>query len=329
MGDQKTDGQVTAVVAAYNEADRIGAVLEVLSTFSGFLEVVVVDDGSTDGTAEAVKEFPVRLLQQERNQGKAAAMVRGVDATSADVIFFCDADVRGLTHKVIEETVAPVLEGKTAMMVAMRNRKLYFLRFILTIIPLLGGERAVRRALWDRVPADYKRGFMIEAALNFYAKYWFGGFRYKVFPGLTQTVKELKYGFWKGFRGRTGMTFEVLRSQISLQLYDTPPTIRAGRNAVTQTLAAAAGLAIGALFIAAAIMGPRLFVARTFANELQEDPDAPFVHFLLRIATDVGAGVVGLLGLILAVLNLVFLAVTVRNVRFLFFRRPARTLRDD
>lgn len=216
--------KVVAVVAAYNEAPRISQVLEVLTSYPGFDAVIVVDDGSTDGTADVAARYGVLLLRQE-NKGKGAAMELGVQASEADVIFFCDADVCGLTHRIIEQTLKPVLTGKLDMMIAMRNRTIYFVRLILRGIPLLGGERAVRREFWDGVPARYKDRFMIEAALNFYAHLG-TGYGYKVFPGLTQTIKEKKYGVLHGIIARFKMIFDVIKAQVLLRFHNREINIR-------------------------------------------------------------------------------------------------------
>ncbi|MEP6954618.1 MAG: bifunctional polysaccharide deacetylase/glycosyltransferase family 2 protein, partial [Solirubrobacteraceae bacterium] len=86
---------VTVVVPAYNEAVGIARAVRSLaaSTYRD-LDVVVVDDGSTDGTAEIVEDLAldsVRLIRRP-NGGKAAALTTGVRESTADVIVMVDGD---------------------------------------------------------------------------------------------------------------------------------------------------------------------------------------------------------------------------------------------
>jgi glycosyltransferase involved in cell wall biosynthesis len=92
---------LSVVVPAYNEADGIGpAVTELASVLAGSgidHEIVVVDDGSTDGTAEAVRRLmasapAVRLQAHEVNRGYGAALKSGILAARAPVIAITDAD---------------------------------------------------------------------------------------------------------------------------------------------------------------------------------------------------------------------------------------------
>lgn len=88
----------TVVIAAFNEEKVIAATLQSLlkSSYAGELEVIVIDDGSVDRTADEVEKVAgmdtrVRLIQQE-NRGKARALQRGIAAARHELIVFIDAD---------------------------------------------------------------------------------------------------------------------------------------------------------------------------------------------------------------------------------------------
>jgi dolichyl-phosphate beta-glucosyltransferase len=94
--------ELTVVVPAYNEAHRIGRTLAALRAYAiraGMpTEVVVVDDGSQDETAEAVRCFEaepltVRLLVNPVNRGKGYSVRAGMLAASGEVLLMCDADL--------------------------------------------------------------------------------------------------------------------------------------------------------------------------------------------------------------------------------------------
>lgn len=286
MADQKTNKRITAIVPAYNEASRIEGVLAVLTAYPNFKEIIVVDDGSSDNTEEVIRKFDVRYAKNTANKGKGYAMNRGVSLASGDIIFFCDADISGLTHQIIDEITRPVLDGEVDMFIGMRNRKWYFMHQIITIIPLLGGERAMTKSLWQKLPVYYKQYFRIEAALNFYAVYYGKGFQYKIFKGLSQVIKEKKYGLWDGTKQRWGMMFNIFAAQLKLHFVHIPESAKNRRLLGIIALQSAAGMALGVLFFAAAYFGPTDFVRSIFSEELREDPAAPFVHFLL-LFTDI------------------------------------------
>ena len=87
---------VSIVVPAFNEEERIGAQLEhirqVMEPSGWPFEVIVVDDGSTDGTAAEAKRHPVRLVQLPRNRGYGAALKAGIAAAGSEWIVIIDAD---------------------------------------------------------------------------------------------------------------------------------------------------------------------------------------------------------------------------------------------
>jgi len=90
--------KVSVIVPAYNAESTAGQCIECIhaSTFRDF-EVIVVDDDSTDCTAEIVQgaggETGVQLVSLEQNSGAGAARNRGALAASGDLLFFVDADV--------------------------------------------------------------------------------------------------------------------------------------------------------------------------------------------------------------------------------------------
>ncbi len=92
--------RLSVLIPAYNEASRIGPtldrVLEYMRSRGESFEVLVVDDGSVDGTAKAVErrgDSEVRVLSLPSNRGKGAAVRRGVEESSGEFILVMDADL--------------------------------------------------------------------------------------------------------------------------------------------------------------------------------------------------------------------------------------------
>ena len=89
---------VSIIIPAYNEADRIGDTVAAVLRFAGVREVVVVDDGSPDGTAQVATDAGASsVLVNEKNLGKGRSLMRGVEASSGGVLLFLDADL-GFMH---------------------------------------------------------------------------------------------------------------------------------------------------------------------------------------------------------------------------------------
>jgi dolichyl-phosphate beta-glucosyltransferase len=93
---------MSVIVPAFNEKERLTDTLpklwhSVQRHFSSF-EIIVVDDGSSDGTENLVKEFSashpgIRVIRYEKNMGKGHAVRTGVLAAKGEYIMFCDADL--------------------------------------------------------------------------------------------------------------------------------------------------------------------------------------------------------------------------------------------
>ncbi|MEU9144240.1 glycosyltransferase [Streptomyces sp. NPDC048349] len=87
-------GPVTVLVPAYNERECIANTLESLAACDHPIEVIVIDDGSTDGTADIVEEMalPFVRLIRKANGGKSSALNAGIAAASHEIIVMMDGD---------------------------------------------------------------------------------------------------------------------------------------------------------------------------------------------------------------------------------------------
>lgn len=102
------DHRLSVVIPAFNEEDRIAATIaQVRSDLGvvgsvGELEVVVVDDGSTDGTAERARSAGAdQVIRHETNAGKGAAVRSGVLSATGRTIAFTDADLSYAPHQIL------------------------------------------------------------------------------------------------------------------------------------------------------------------------------------------------------------------------------------
>ena len=85
--------QVSVIVPAYNERLAIADVVaRCRASDERIVETIVVDDGSTDGTAAAAEAAGARVIRLQVNQGKGKAMQCGIDDSVGDVLVFIDAD---------------------------------------------------------------------------------------------------------------------------------------------------------------------------------------------------------------------------------------------
>lgn len=110
---------ITVAMPAYNEAENIKAmvedVIQVMDALADDYEVIVVDDGSRDGTGEAVKalaqRYPqVHLVPHEVNRGYGAAVFSGLTSASKELVFFTDSD-RQFDLREIEKLLALIDEA--------------------------------------------------------------------------------------------------------------------------------------------------------------------------------------------------------------------------
>lgn len=170
---------ISVVVPAYNESDRIGETLHAIKQLNSVDEVVVVDDGSADNTYDIAREWADVVIRREHNHGKGPALDLGWRKSKGDVIVFLDADL-GATAALAENLIEPVISGQCDMSVAsfppaetkggfgvvktLAAQGVKSLTGKRMTAPL-SGQRAMRRRLLERIP-PLAHGFGIEVYLT-------------------------------------------------------------------------------------------------------------------------------------------------------------------
>jgi glycosyltransferase involved in cell wall biosynthesis len=119
----KKDLTLSVIIPCYNEVETIEKVVERVQAVGIVDEIVIVDDGSADGTRDILTRMKadgtqgIRIIFHERNQGKGAALVTGFAAASGDILLIQDADLeydpRDYPHLIqpIIEEISPVVYG--------------------------------------------------------------------------------------------------------------------------------------------------------------------------------------------------------------------------
>jgi len=152
---------VAVIIPAYNEAPRVGAVVRAALVASLPSKVLVVDDGSTDSTAEAAQAAGAHVLSKQ-NGGKAAAMDVGVRSVWTRAVCFLDADLTTIQPLQIDALIRPWLAG-ARMVVGMDQRiqRLTWSTFC--------GPRVMGRDDWFMAtmlePSMLESGYGVEIAL--------------------------------------------------------------------------------------------------------------------------------------------------------------------
>ena len=149
---------VSVVVPAFNESGSIGGVVTALRAAAAWHEVIVIDDGSTDGTGQEAHDAGARVVRHPYNQGNGAAVKSGIRAATGEWIAIVDADGQHRTadaQRIIEklgdyDLVIGARDPQTQATVGRRigNGILNWLASYLTERPipdLTSGYRAARR----------------------------------------------------------------------------------------------------------------------------------------------------------------------------------------
>ncbi len=202
--------KIAAVVPAYNERERIHKVLGALKDARRIDEIVVVSDGSTDGTFELVAADPeIKAIRLESNRGKGGAMREGALSTDADVVLFLDADLIGMDGPKVDALVTPVADDRADMAIGIFRGGRRSTDLAQFVAPYISGQRAMRRETFLGIPKLEEVRSGVETAITKH----FRAHRLRVervpLSGCTHHMKEEKLGFVRGFASRIRMYLDI------------------------------------------------------------------------------------------------------------------------
>lgn len=203
---------VSAVIPAYNEEGRIGAVIDVVKRCAIIDQIIVVSDGSTDKTAEVAASIDgVTALTLMRNLGKGGAMLEGVRHADSEVILFLDADLIGLRPEHVEALVAPVVNGAAGMSIGVFRGGRKCTDWAQMITPYISGQRALLRDDFLSIPNLQSARYGVEVALGRHARECGIKIEMVTITGVTHPMKEEKIGLLRGAFSRSKMYWEIMK----------------------------------------------------------------------------------------------------------------------
>ncbi len=223
---------IAAILPAYKEARNIVPVLQVLHETDILDEIILVDDGSPDNTADlmcqaASQDSRMRVLRHETNQGKGQAIFTGWAVTNATYLLLLDADLKDLTPGHLRALLVPVIDHRADMTLG-----LFWGGHVNTdlshwLTPFLTGQRGLRSDLLKYVSRDAAAGYGFEVALSVAANQ--AGYRTRVVPlkGVWHPSSEIRPergGYWSGKLWRFRMYGQIINAWLIATRQRVPKT---------------------------------------------------------------------------------------------------------
>ena len=156
--------KISVIIPAYNESKTLLEILRRVQAMNVAHEILVIDDGSTDGSREILSDMKsqekVHIIFHDHNLGKGAAVRTGIQATTGDVLIIQDADLEydprdyPALLKPIEEGIADVVFGSRFLGGA--RRPILFWHMVANKILTL-----ITNVLYDNILTDMETGYKV------------------------------------------------------------------------------------------------------------------------------------------------------------------------
>ena len=191
--------KLSVIIPVYNEVNNIGEIVKRVQATKLASEIIIVDDGSKDGTGEILQKLDgkkkVRVILQGKNQGKGAAVVTGMKAAQGDVLLIQDADLEydprdyPALLKPIQEGVADVVYGSRFLGAAHRVT-MFWHQLANQLLTLM------TNVLYDSILTDMETGYkvfrrQVIEGMNIRAR------RFNFEPEFTAKILKRKYRIYE------------------------------------------------------------------------------------------------------------------------------------
>lgn len=208
---------VSVIIPAFNEARSIARVIDIVRQTSFTSEIIIVDDGSTDGTgkiasAAAENDSRIRVISHPVNLGKGQAVFNGALVCSNSIIMTLDADLIGLKPEYLVQLAKPVMESKADMTLGIFRGGKLMSDLSHWITPWLSGQRCFRLGMLNYVSKEAAAGYGFETALTLAAKQRDWRCQQIIWYGVSHPPSEYHRGRWRGMKTRAKMYSQILRA---------------------------------------------------------------------------------------------------------------------
>lgn len=193
-----TSEKVDAIIPVYNESKKILGVVSALIDSPMINNIIVVDDASTDDTADLVSHLPrVVMIKNTHNVGKGGSVSKAVKLVTTNKVFICDGDLNNFTSEICEKIILALDTHSAGMSVGLRDYG--FFNWVQFGFPI-SGERAMLTAMLKKCAESHHFSkFNLEIVMNYYCNSHGLKIFKKIYP-YTQTLQFSKINFLKGLK---------------------------------------------------------------------------------------------------------------------------------